>query len=75
MNALWLGKKNRESRVRGVLQRDDVPAWVVQMPCGRAAREAGPRLPACAQFGPSLEQHLLERALVIEVFPTQPRER
>jgi hypothetical protein len=46
-------KKNLESRVRCVLQRDDAPGMgAVQTPCGRVARGGAPvQLPVCAFSG------------------------
>jgi hypothetical protein len=46
--ANWLGKKNLESKVRGVFQLDDAPGiGVVRMPFGRVGRGAGAQLPVC----------------------------
>src|SRR5262249_1044624 len=57
--ANWLGKKNLESRVRGIFQRDDAPGiGAVQMTSERVARGAGPvQLLVGAHRGANRKRH------------------
>src|SRR5260370_7556095 len=57
--ANWLGKKNLESRVRGIFQRDDAPGiGAVQMTSERVARGAGPvQLLGGAHRGANRKRH------------------
>src|SRR5262249_6630611 len=57
--ANWLGKKNLESRVRGIFQPDDAPGiGAVQMTSERVARGAGPvQLLVGAHRGANRKRH------------------
>src|SRR5262245_66644927 len=57
--ANWLGKKNLESRVRGIFQRDDAPGiGAVQMTSERVAHGAGPvQLLVGAHRGANQKRH------------------